>query len=255
MPALHAEPQEVPLELAGDEAVGGADEVQHLDDIAVGGHGALGGGDDDGGGGGADQQQDGEAAQREGARDGADLLLPAAVIVERHALELLRPARRAARRGRAACCGRARRRSASAPAARCSASVWPSHGSSSWDASATLSARTLAMPGWRDRKRGDVGHRLVDVGALLGLDLHRDLAGDVAQPGGGRLVHHVDRAGRQAGEKAHDGDDERQRAAGDRAGRHDRRGRLRSDRCAASGCGRVRASAVRACGRSRRAGA
>ena len=89
-----AQAQEMPLELAGDEAVGGADEMQHLDDLAVGGHGALGGGDDDGGGGGADQQQDGEAAEREGAGDGADLLLPAAMIVERDALELL-PSERA----------------------------------------------------------------------------------------------------------------------------------------------------------------
>ncbi len=32
------------------------------------------------------------------------------------------------------------------------ASDWPSHGSSSWAASATLSARTRAIPGWRDRK-------------------------------------------------------------------------------------------------------
>ena len=32
------------------------------------------------------------------------------------------------------------------------ASVCPSQGSSSWAESATLSARTCAMPGWRDRK-------------------------------------------------------------------------------------------------------
>ena len=53
--------------------------------------------DDDRGRGGADQQQDGEAAEREGARDGADLLLPAAMIVERDALKSSAERRRAAR--------------------------------------------------------------------------------------------------------------------------------------------------------------
>ena len=118
----NAQPQEVALELAGDEAVGGADEMQHLDDLAVGGQRAAGGGDDDGGGCGADQQQDGEAAERERARDGADLLLPAAVIVERCALGTASSARPAAPRVRAARRGRARWRSGAARAARASAS-------------------------------------------------------------------------------------------------------------------------------------
>ena len=87
-PARTPKPQEMPFELARDEAVGGADEVQDLDDLAVRGHRALGGGDDDGGRGHADQHQDGEAAERKRARDGRDLRLPAAVIVERYALEL-----------------------------------------------------------------------------------------------------------------------------------------------------------------------
>ena len=94
----------------------------------------------------------------------------------------------------------------------------------------------------------DVADELVDVGAVLHLDLHRDLAGDVAQPGRGGLVHHVDRAGRQAGEEAHDGDHQRQRAAGDGAGRHDRRVGL--SRLVAAGAGRALAPpAGRAAGR------
>ncbi len=40
--ALQAEPEEMPLKLAGDEAVARADEMQHLDHRAVGGHGAAG---------------------------------------------------------------------------------------------------------------------------------------------------------------------------------------------------------------------
>ena len=84
-----AEPQEVLLELAGNEAVGGADEVQHLDDLAIGGHGAARRRDDDRGGGGGDQQQDRQSAEREGARHRADLALPAAMVVERGAGKLL----------------------------------------------------------------------------------------------------------------------------------------------------------------------
>ena len=231
----HAQPQEVALELAGDEAVGGADEVQHLDDLAVGRHGALGGRDDDGGGGGADQQQDGEAAEREGAGDGADLLLPAAVIVERDALELLgerRPHRVEVRRGAR---GRARWRSG---AAREAPSARRSVRATARAAGPRRRCRARARwrcPAARDRKRVTSATTLSTSLWFLGFDLHRHLAGDVAQPGVGRLVHHVDGAGRQAGEKAHDGDDEGERAAGDRAGRNDRRRWSGWDRRAASG--------------------
>ena len=84
-----AQAQEMPLELAGDEAVGGADEVQHLDDLAVGGHGALGGGMMMAVVAAPTSSEDGEAAEGEGAGDGADLLLPAAMVVQRYALEPL----------------------------------------------------------------------------------------------------------------------------------------------------------------------
>ena len=139
-----------------------------LDDLAVGGHGALGGGDDDGGGRGPDQQQDGEAAERERAGDGADLLLPAAVIVERDALELLvRASRAGASRSGGACAVELDGDRGAEPAGRCSASVWPSHGSSSWAASATLErAGRWQCRAVRDRKPRHVGDDLVDVGAL-----------------------------------------------------------------------------------------
>ena len=89
-PARTPSPKKMPLELAADEAFIGADEMQHLDDLAVGGHGAPRRRDDDGDGGGGDQRQHGQAAERGRARQGADLGLPAAVIVERDALEILR---------------------------------------------------------------------------------------------------------------------------------------------------------------------
>ena len=68
----------------------GADEMQHLDDLAVRRHGAPRRRDDDGDGGGDDERQHGQAAKRGRARQGLDLGLPAAVIVERDALEILR---------------------------------------------------------------------------------------------------------------------------------------------------------------------
>ena len=213
MPGPDAQPQEMPLELAGDEAVGGADEVQHLDDLAVGRHGALGGGDDDGGGGGADQQQDGEAAERERARDGADLLLPAAVVVERNALGTARQARCAAPSrlgGVLRSSSRAIRRGTGSVGERVGLpEPWLQQLGRVGDAQRTHAGDA----GLARQEAAHVRDQLVDVGTLLGLDLHSDFAGDIAQPGGGRLVHHVDRAGSQAGEKAHDGDDERQRAA------------------------------------------
>ncbi len=184
MPALHAKPQEVALELAGDEAVRGADEVQHLDDLAVGRHGALGGRDDDGGGGGADQQQDGEAAEREGARDGADLLLPAAVVVERHALELL-----AERRPHRVQIRRVCARSSSTAMRRGTGSVLAAHRSVPATARAAgPHRRRRARARWRcpaarDRKRVTSATTLSTSRRFLGLDLHRHLAGDVAQPG------------------------------------------------------------------------
>ena len=66
-PGLDAEAQEMLLEFTRDELVRGADEMQHLDDVAVRRHGALGGGDDDRCGGGGDEQEDGDAAERERA--------------------------------------------------------------------------------------------------------------------------------------------------------------------------------------------
>ncbi len=75
-------------------------------------------------------------------------------------------------------------------------------------------------------KRRDLQHDLLGVDLILGLDLDRHLAGDVLEPGVGRLPDHVDGAGRQAGQEAHDRDHERERLARDRSCRHDRRGRL-----------------------------
>ena len=56
--ALQPEQQEMPLELARDIAVLGADEVQHLDDDAVAGHGAARREDDAERRRGEDQRQD-----------------------------------------------------------------------------------------------------------------------------------------------------------------------------------------------------
>ena len=76
------------LEFAGDELVGRADEMQNLDDLAVRCHGTARRRDDDGGRGGGDQRQDRDAAQGEGPRHGANLMLPAAMVVERDAFEI-----------------------------------------------------------------------------------------------------------------------------------------------------------------------
>src|SRR5262245_60898868 len=81
--------------------------------------------------------------------------------------------------------------------------------------------------GLRGEKARYICHDLVDVGTVTGLDLYRHLAGDIAQPSVSRLVHHVDRAGGEAGKKAHDGDNECQRAPGHRSGGHDWRIGLR----------------------------
>jgi hypothetical protein len=103
------------------------------------------------------------------------------MVVERHVLELaVRAARKSSKSGGLA-------RSSSTATMRgigsaLSASVCPSHGSSSWAESATLSARAArSLP--LQQKAGDVADELVDVAAVLHLDLHRHLAGDVAQPG------------------------------------------------------------------------
>ena len=66
------------------------------------------------------------------------------------------------------------------------------------------SGRTRAMPGWRREKRRHVGDRLLGVDVILGLDLDRNLAGDILQPGIRRLADHVDGARREAGKEAHD---------------------------------------------------
>src|SRR4029453_3602467 len=83
----YTKPQKMPLELPGDKAIGGTDEVQDLDDLAVGGHGAAGGGYDDWSRRSPHQHEDGEPAEGEGAGDGTDLLLPATMVVQRYALE------------------------------------------------------------------------------------------------------------------------------------------------------------------------
>ncbi len=95
------------------------------------------------------------------------------------------------------------------------------------------------------QKRRHVLHRLLRVPRILGLDLDRNFAGDITQPGIRRLADHVDRTGRETGQEAHDRDHHRERPARDRSGRHDRRGdilllrssrlaRRRKDRCVTS---------------------
>ncbi len=68
----------------------------------------------------------------------------------------------------------------------------------------------------------NVLNELTGFDTILGLDLYGDLAGDILEPGFGRLIDHVDSTRRQASEEAHDGDDQCQRTAGDGASRNDR---------------------------------
>ncbi len=89
-PGADPETEEMTLELAADEAFIGADEMQHLDDLAVRRHGAPRRGDDDGDGRRGDEREHGEAADRRRSRQCLDLGLPAAVIVEGDAFEILR---------------------------------------------------------------------------------------------------------------------------------------------------------------------
>ncbi len=163
--------------------------------------------DDDGGRGGADQQQDGEAAEREGARDGADLALPAAVVVERDALELLAELGAQRRRCRAACCGRSRWRSGAAPGSALSASdLARARAPAAWRH--RLEARgpaRAAMPCWRDRKPCTSATVLSMSTLSCGSTWTVTSLAMSLEPGVRRLVDHVDGAGREAGEKAHDG--------------------------------------------------
>jgi hypothetical protein len=168
-----------------------------------------------------DQQQNGDTAECERAGNGADLLLPAPVIVEGDALEFTAKSGRdflKVRRLHAIDFNRNEAR----------------HGQ-------RLQGIGIAEPGFQQRGRGfqrqrlcrpdarlpfkeghDVEHRLVGIDLVTWLDLHGHLTGDVAQPGVGRLLDHPHRARGQTGEEAHDGDDERQRPAGDGSRRHDR---------------------------------
>ena len=98
--SAQAEQQKVALELARDVAVLGADEMQHLDDDAVAGHGAARGEDHAERGGGEDQAEDEGAEQRHDARHGGEPLQPLAVIVQAGARDLLAQALRQGSRGR-----------------------------------------------------------------------------------------------------------------------------------------------------------
>ena len=80
------------LELPGDEAVLGADEMQHLDDRAVGRHGAAGRERHRQHGGGEHQREHGEAGRHRVPRHGAHAVDPAAMIVEGGARRPARPA-------------------------------------------------------------------------------------------------------------------------------------------------------------------
>ena len=71
----------------------------------------------------------------------------------------------------------------------------------------------------RDRRR--LGRLGVGVDAFDRPDLDGDLAQDIALPVARGVADQGDGAEREAGEKAHDGDDDGQRVAGDRVLRHE----------------------------------
>src|ERR1035437_3693057 len=87
--ALQAEPQKMPLETAGDEAVLGADEMQNLNHWLVGRHRATGREGDREHGGGDHQEQNRDAGGNRGSCHGAHAIDPAAMIVEHCSRHLL----------------------------------------------------------------------------------------------------------------------------------------------------------------------
>ena len=199
--------------------------MQDLDDLAVRGHGAARRRNDDGGGRRSDERQHGETAKRRGAGQRPDLGLPAAVIVERDALEILRQS--VADGGDVGRIGavdldrdqprdRQRRERVAAAEPRLE------------QLGRILGGQRLHSrdPGLLGEKQRDQRHLLLDVGLVDRIELDGDLARDVVDPGIRRLIDHVDRAGGEAGEEGHDGDHHGERVAGDRGRRHDLR-RLR----------------------------
>ena len=176
------------LELAGDEAVGRADIMQHFDDRPVGRHGAAGREGDRQHGHGDNQRQDGDAGGDRGLRHGAHAIDPAAMIVEAGARHL---------RGQRLAQGRrnpASRRSTSLTTimrgigSSSSARPEPSHGSTSCCRFLLGIGAHVGDAGGAARDGGGRAHVGLDVAAGNRADLDGDLAPDVRLPiaGGAR---------------------------------------------------------------------
>ena len=226
MPALIADFQEMRLELPGYEFLLRADEVQHRHDLAIGRKRARRGGYDDGGGRHRHEEQHADAGEFEKPRQTPDFITPVAMVVQKRAGILrLENFLEGGDLGRIV--------------------AVDLHRDEPWNCE-TLKHVRLADP-WLDKLEGllagewrdpldavlvleefrDIRDLLLAHVAGARLDLNGDLRRDILRPDICRIENQIHAAGGQRREKAHDCDHERQRPAGDRAGRHNGRVRPR----------------------------
>ena len=212
----------MPQEAVGDVAVAGADEVQDLDDRAIGRHRAAGRERDRNDGRDDHQREDADAGEHGGAGHRPHPLDPGAVIVDAGGRRHLRhpgAQRRQIERG-AGLNPRdddarhrqiVERQSAAEPGLQ-------QFGGFVLGERPDLDDAGLGAHRLRDRRRV-----AVEIAPGCGADLDGDFARDFRLPLRRRGADQQHRAGRDRGEERHDGDDRDQRAAGDRGARHDRR--------------------------------
>ncbi len=196
--------------------------MQHINDLAIGGHGAAGGEDDGQHRRRPDQHQHHQAGEDDGARHGVELLAPGGMGVEAGAGHRFQIARQSFDIGihrigelhhdKARYLDGGEIETGTEPGLEQLLALFHGQGARGSNARGRL------------RQRHGAANAGVDLLAVHGTDLNGDFAADVGGPGNGGFLHQHHPAEGHGGEKAHDGDHEQQRATGDTFLRHDRCG-------------------------------